>query len=118
MRTNNYYPRELREEIASLYLAGENSYEELSNYHKVNASTIRTWVRRYQDSKNVVSLHRDPNPSEDMARKKKEAEKSPEVARLEARIRELELQNQALNTLIDVAERNGIGIRKKSGVKQ
>lgn len=48
-----------------------------------------------------------------MARKKKDSEKSPEIASLEARIRELELQNLALNTLIDVAERNGIEIRKK-----
>ena len=53
-----------------------------------------------------------------MARKKKEAEKSADVLALEARIRELELQNLALNTLIDVAERNGIEIRKKSGAKQ
>jgi hypothetical protein len=52
-----------------------------------------------------------------MARKKN-VEKSPEVLLLEARIRELELQNLALNTLIDVAERNGIEIRKKSGAKQ
>ena len=52
-----------------------------------------------------------------MARKKKD-EKSAEVLLLEARIRELELQNLALNTLIDVAERNGIEIRKKSGAKQ
>jgi hypothetical protein len=52
-----------------------------------------------------------------MARRKKE-EKSAEVLQLEARIRELELQNLALNTLIDVAERNGIEIRKKSGAKQ
>ena len=53
-----------------------------------------------------------------MAHKKKDSEKSLEVALLEARIRELELQNLALNTLIDVAERNGIEIRKKSGAKQ
>ena len=52
-----------------------------------------------------------------MTRKKKE-EKTPDVLALEARIRELELQNLALNTLIDVAERNGIEIRKKSGAKQ
>jgi transposase-like protein len=117
MRTYNYYPRELREEIVSVYLAGENSYEELSDYYKIKSSTIRTWVCRYQKSKNVVSLQLDTNPYEAMARKKKD-EKSPEVLQLEARIRELELQNLALNTLIDVAERNGIEIRKKSGAKQ
>ena len=62
-------------------------------------------------------MQADTKPLEDMAGKKKE-EKSPEVLALEARVRELELQNLALNTLIDVAERNGIDIRKKSGAKQ
>ncbi|MBR0389974.1 MAG: hypothetical protein IJK37_07740, partial [Prevotella sp.] len=51
-----------------------------------------------------------------MARKKKDAEKSADVLALEARIRELELQNLALNTLIDVAEKNGIDIRKMTRV--
>ena len=100
-----------------MYLSGDNSVEELGEYYKVNPSTIRTWVKRYRQSKNVVSLQSNTKPLEDMAHKKKE-EKSPEVLLLEARIRELELQNLALNTLIDVAERNGIEIRKKSGAKQ
>ena len=55
-------------------------------------------------------------PVEDMARKKKDAEKSADVLALEVRIRELELQNLALNTLIDVAEKNGIDIRKMTRV--
>ena len=110
-------PKEKRDEIVSMYLSGDNSVEELGEYYKVNPSTIRTWVKRYRQSKNVVSLQAETKPLEDMERKKKE-EKSPEVLLLEARIRELELQNLALNTLIDVAERNGIDIRKKSGAKQ
>jgi transposase-like protein len=111
-------PKEKRDEIVSMYLSGANSYEELGEYYKVEPGTIRTWVCRYRKSKKVVSLHPNPESLEDMARKKKEAEKSTEVLQLEARIRELELQNLALNTLIDVAERNGIEIRKKSGAKQ
>ena len=99
------------------YLSGDNSVEELGEYYNVTPSTIRTWVKRFRQSKNVVSLQADSKPVEDMARKKN-VEKSPEVALLEARIRELELQNLALNTLINVAERNGIEIRKKSGAKQ
>ena len=110
-------PKEKRDEIVAAYLGGENSYEELGEYYKVNPSKIRTWVSRYRKSKKVVSLQADTRPLEDMARKKKE-EKTPEVLLLEARIRELELQNLALNALIDVAERNGIDIRKKSGAKQ
>jgi transposase-like protein len=112
-----FTPKEKRDEIVAAYLGGENSYEELGKYYNVEPQTIRVWVSRYRKSKNVVSLQADTKPLEDMARKKKE-EKTPEVLLLEARIRELELQNLALNTLIDVAERNGIDIRKKSGAKQ
>ena len=116
-KLRRWTPKEKRDEIVSMYLSGDNSVEELGEYYKVNPSTIRTWVKRYRQSKNVVSLQSNTKPLEDMAHKKKE-EKSPEVLLLEARIRELELQNLALNTLIDVAERNGIEIRKKSGAKQ
>ena len=101
-----------------MYLSGENSYEELADYYHVKAGTIREWVFRYRKSGKTVSLQPISKPLEDMSRKKKESDKSAEVLQLEARIRELELQNLALNTLIDVAERNGIEIRKKSGAKQ
>lgn len=113
----NWTPKEKRNEIVLMYLTGDNSVEELGDYYNVNPSTIRTWIKRYRESKKVVSLQADSNIVEDMTRKKKE-EKTPDVFALEARIRELELQNLALNTLIDVAERNGIEIRKKSGAKQ
>ena len=110
-------PKEKRDEIVVAYLTGDNSVEELADYYKVNASTIRTWIKRYRHSQIVVSLQSESNPIVEMSRKKKE-EQSPEIAMLQARIRDLELQNLALNTLIDVAERNGIEIRKKSGAKQ
>ena len=113
-----YTSKETRDEIVSMYLSGANSYEELGEYYKVEPSTIRTWVCRYRKSKKDVSLQANTKPQEDMSRKKREAEKTAEVLQLEARIRELELQNLALNTLIDVAERNGVEIRKKSGAKQ
>ena len=115
--SKGYTPKEKRDEIVAAYLSGENSYQELGDYYNVSPNTITQWVHRYRQSKKVVSLQSDIKPHEDMARKKKE-EKSPEVLALEARVRELELQNLALNTLIDVAENNGIDIRKKSGAKQ
>ena len=111
-------PKEKRDEIVLAYLRGENTYQKLGKYYDVPPETIMVWVSRYRKRKNVVSLQTDSKPSEDMARKKKEAEKSADVLALEAHIRELELQNLALNTLIDVAEKNGIEIRKKSGAKQ
>ena len=116
-RFKKWTPKEKRDEVVLMYLSGENSVEELGEYYNVNPATIRTWIKRYRQSKKVVSLQAESKPVEDMARKKKD-EKSQEVLQLEARIRELELQNLALNTLIDVAEKNGIDIRKKSGAKQ
>ena len=117
-KIKRWTPKEKRDEVVLMYLSGEKSVEELGEYYNVNPSTIRTWVKRYRYSQNVVSLQSDSKPREDMSRKQKETEKSADVLALEARIRELELQNLALNTLIDVAERNGIEIRKKSGAKQ
>ena len=40
------------------------------------------------------------------------------VSRLEAQLKRSEDKNLALNTLIDIAEAQGIRIRKKSGAKQ
>lgn len=41
-----------------------------------------------------------------------------QVSRLEAKLKRSEDKNLALNTLIDLAEEQGIRIRKKSGAKQ
>ena len=106
-----------RAEIISAYLTGENSYDELARYYNVSPGSIRNWIYRYRKSKNIISLQAQSNPAEDMARRSKEGN-AQDIENLEARIRELELQNLALNTLIDIAERNGIEIRKKSGAKQ
>ena len=72
-------PLEMRDEIVSMYLNGENSYEELGKYYKVGPSTIRTWVCRYRKTKKVVSLQSKSKPHEDMSRKKREPEKTSVV---------------------------------------
>ena len=41
-----------------------------------------------------------------------------QVSRLEAQLKRSEDKNLALNTMIDIAEAQGIRIRKKSGAKQ
>lgn len=41
-----------------------------------------------------------------------------QIKELEARLKKSQDKNLALNTLIDLAEEQGIRIRKKSGVKQ
>ena len=57
-KIRRWTPKEKRDEIVLRYLSGDNSVEELGEYYNVNPSTIRTWVKRFRQSKNVVSLHR------------------------------------------------------------
>ena len=120
----NRYSKSLREEIVHVYLTGDNSYEELSKQYNVPLSNIRTWVWRYRNSKKVVSLQPESIKTEDMARKKALSPMDENealrrrVKELEERLRFSELQNLALNTMIDIAEEQGIDIRKKSGAKQ
>lgn len=41
-----------------------------------------------------------------------------QISKLERDLRKSEDKNKALNTLIDIAEEQGMRVRKKSGVKQ
>jgi transposase-like protein len=123
-RTRNVYPKSLRDEIVRVYLTGDNSYEELANQYGVPLTNLHTWVWRYRNSENVVSLQPESIKTEDMARKKSLSPMDENealrrrVKELEERLRFSELQNLALNTMIDIAEEQGIDIRKKSGAKQ
>ena len=90
-----YYrtPISQRNEILREYLTSDLNCRELGEKYGLRHATVYKWVCRYLNQKKVVPLQSEPRPV-------------------------VELQNLALNTLIDVAERNGIAIRKKSGAKQ
>ena len=117
MKNKSILSLKKKKEILQEYFSGDMSYRELGEKYQINPGTLRCWAHYLLKRKKVVSLPSESKPIVEMARKKKE-DQSPEIATLQARIRELEMQNLALNTLIDVAERNGIEIRKKSGAKQ
>ena len=123
-KRRNEYSKSLRDEIVRVYLTGDNSYEELANQYGVPLANLHTWVWRYRNSKKVVSLQPEAIKTEDMARKKTLSPMDENevlkrrVKELEERLRFSELQNLALNTMIDIAEEQGIDIRKKSGAKQ
>lgn len=123
-KTRNEYPRSLRDEIARVYLTGDNTIEELATQYAVPRNHISVWVNRYKKRKNFVSLPPEPERPEDMSRKKfmspvdENEVLKRRIKELEERLRFSELQNLALNTMIDIAEEQGIEIRKKSGAKQ
>lgn len=77
------------------------------------------------ESKKRVPLHANPKKDARMQDLQISSEKSPDTDALLSRISQLEqalkweqMRTHALETLIDVAEENGLKVRKKSGAKQ
>jgi transposase-like protein len=115
------FPDELALKIALEYLTTDISQSELKKkYGFTGNMTLYHWIAKFGLSK--------PSDKEIELQKAmgKEKSKTPEELKLEAEIaalkKELEyekLRTLALNTLIDVAERDlNISIRKKPGAKQ
>jgi transposase-like protein len=120
-RKVNHYTDEFKFQVIQEYLNTEISYEELKKKHGIRGnSCIPNWMRKFGGN-NVT----DEQISIQKAMSK-ESEKTPQERKLEAKIKELEkaleqerLRTLALNTMINIAERDlKISIRKKSGTKQ
>lgn len=117
-------PIDQRKKILREFLTGDMTAQELGGRYDVNPHTIYVWVNRMRKEGKSVSLPSEHQKEEIMARAKK-MDPSEENELLKKRIRELEaslhheeLKNLALNTMIDIAEEQGIPIRKKSGAGQ
>lgn len=117
-------PIDQRKKILREFLTGDMTAQELGGRYDVNPRTIYVWVNRMRKEGKSVSLPSEHQKEEIMARAKK-MDPSEENELLKKRIRELEaslhheeLKNLALNTMIDIAEEQGIPIRKKSGAGQ
>ena len=82
-----------------------------------SASTISTWKNRLYNSKKSSTFAGENKRSRAM----EDAERQQLLAQITVLQRQLEkseMEKLALNTLIDIAEEQGIQIRKKSGAKQ
>ena len=82
-----------------------------------SASTISTWKNRLYNSKKSSTFAGENKRSRAM----EDAERQQLLAQITVLQRQLEkseMEKLALNTLIDVAEEQGLQIRKKSGAKQ
>jgi transposase len=117
---HNPIPDELKLQIVQEYLTTNIGQLELLKKFNIRGNNIHSWMRKFglkTLDKQQVDLQRI------MA---KENEKTPYELELEAKVRKLEelLEHEqfrllALNTMIDIAERDlKIPIRKKSGTKQ
>lgn len=127
-----------RRAVAIDYLKNGKSREEIAlKYGLPNIQTVSNWVNLYLSPTEIankcVNLHPEEllasipmvtkdqevsssQASSESVRTIEELEK--EIERLEKRLRKSEDKVLALNTMIDIAEEQGMRIRKKSGVRQ
>lgn len=113
----------MRIKIVREFMLGNESAEDFAARHQMSRMTLHQWVHRLKDEIKCVPLPTS-QAENTMSPKKKahlELEKLPleeQLKELKNRLREAELENLALNTMIDIAEEQGMQIRKKSGAKQ
>lgn len=120
-RKVNHYADEFKYQVIQEYLNSNISQSELMEKYGIRGnSCLSNWMRKFglnEVSDEQISIQRAMS---------KETEKSPRERSLEAKVKELEksleyerLRTLALNTMIDIAERDlKISVRKKSGAKR
>ena len=129
LRCKSKFTREQKIAIVEEFEKGALSGKEIAEKYGIKyPSLIANWRTRLLTPR--VSLRKSeksstfaaeiaPQVADDVPMKKQTpVELEAEVKRLTKELEWAKLQNKALNTLIDIAEEQGIQIRKKSGAKQ
>ena len=120
-RKVNHFTDEFRFQVVQEYLNTGISQKELQKKYSIGGNNcINNWMRKFGTSEVTVE---QINLQQAMS---KDEEKTPRERKLEAKVKELEraleqerLRTLALDTMINIAERDlKISIRKKSGTKQ
>ena len=120
-RKVNHFTDEFRFQVVQEYLNTGISQKQLQKKYSFGGNNcINNWMRKFGTSEVTVE---QINLQQAMS---KEEEKTPRERKLEAKVKELEraleqerLRTLALDTMINIAERDlKISIRKKSGTKQ
>lgn len=103
------------------FKCGNQSAPEFAKTHQIGVTTFYKWIKKFDiSSKNITFasvIGTNADPKEPM-KEKSRAELEAELAQVKKELEWAKLQNLALNTMIDIAEEQGIRIRKKSGAKQ
>jgi transposase len=109
-------PREIKREIVSKIEQGLLSKKEAAKRYKVDYSTVSVWVSSYSCTPKV-----NPKQMQEMAIQEQRSTVliKQENAGLKLTVEEFKLKVTALETMIDLAEKEfNLPIRKKSGTKQ
>ena len=116
-----HYPDELKLKVLQEYFSTDKSQRELMVKYKIGGNnTIKKWMRKFdlsEPSEEQIKTQRIMSKEEEKTVKERELE--AKVAQLERELEQERLRTLALNTLINVAERDlKITIRKKYGAKR
>jgi transposase-like protein len=133
-RTYHVLSEEEREQIVRAYLNSGDTIEEAAKRYGVSARSLKRWlkihrqgVRRVEKALFLQEKKQEQKPAEmkpqtpeeELVYLRKELDKAQqELTEAKRALATSELRNEALNTLIDIAERQGIKIRKNSGAKR
>ena len=116
---------EERISIAQEYLSGSSTADELAQKYGISHhNVIYKWCSRYVSSQKYLpkskksSIFAGEIKTGIVMNDPERQQLVSQIAELERRLQKEQMKNLALNTLIDVAEEQGIQIRKKSGAKQ
>ena len=129
LRKKSCFTREERLRIVREFEESDLSGEEIARKYGLKyPSLICNWRKRLlgepkrlrkSEKSSTFAAEIKPQVADSEPMKKKTPEElEAEVKRLTKELEWAQLQNKALNTLIDIAEEQGIRIRKKSGAKQ
>ena len=130
------FSRSLRRSICIEYMQSGKSRKEIAlKYNLPNVQTLSSWINSCLSPLEIHEKCASLQPvtvqmDSDMAKKKQEEPmdvsamsalieaQRKQIEKLEKQLKYSQDKNLALNTLIDIAEEQGIKIRKKSGAKQ
>jgi len=130
------FSRSLRRSICIEYMQSGMSRKEIAlKYNLPNVQTLSSWINSCLSPLEIHEKCASLQPvtvqmDSDMAKKKQEEPmdvsamsalieaQRKQIEKLEKQLKYSQDKNLALNTLIDIAEEQGIKIRKKSGAKQ
>ena len=93
----------------------------IKKYHISSRSVLFSWMDKFLNERDSLSLQQEPQIEEDMAKTKDERmkEKDAEIKRLRKALELEKLRSHAYSTMIDLAEQTfNIPVRKKSGTKR
>jgi transposase len=108
--------------ILRAILDGRMTVREAMIAYRVSSSTINYWIRMYKREKGELApimVNKNTSSREGSGEAEELKALKNQIQEIQQELKEEKLKNQALNTLIDVAEDNlKISIRKKTGAKR